>query len=149
MKTKWILLILLISGFVLTSCSESSDPKTAITGTWKGTIVQPEFGELITVLNINSTTLNAQNGTGSFTSGDISVCDDTQFNCIPLACTFNLSLKSMSDKFYEMDQMLIETNSTCGDGIFEITYVNDNNINVVWYEELYPDNRATGKLTKQ
>mgnify|MGYP000238581411 CR=1 FL=1 len=136
----------------LTSCSKTSDPdnNSGIIGSWSGTIIQPVFGELITKFNINNTTLNGQSGSGSFKSGDISECDDSQFNCGPLACTFNLSLfsKTGSD-FYELDQILIETNSTCGDGIFEVTSIDQNTIEVVWYEEPFPENRATGTLTRQ
>ena len=142
--------IFLLSSLMLNACSSSDTPEINLKGNWKGTLIQPVFGELITTFSINNTTLNGSSGSGSFTSGDISVCDDTQFNCIPLACTFNLSVLSNGGAdFYEIDQMLIETNSTCGDGFFEITQKDKNTLNVVWYEEAFPDNRATGTLTRQ
>jgi hypothetical protein len=142
-------LIILISSMI--SCSKSDDPSSDsnIIGSWSGTIIQPEFGELITDFTINSSSLNSQSGSGTFKSGDISVCDNSQFNCIPLACSFKLSVFSMSGDFYEIDQILNETNTTCGDGIFEVTSVNKNSMTVTWYQEEFPENRATGTLTRK
>jgi hypothetical protein len=146
-------LFLLILAFVcFISCSKSDDPATKnhIVGVWKGTLIQPEFGELISTIKINNTALNGQTGSGTFKSGDITVCDANQFNCIPLACSFNLSLRSATENdLYKIDQILIETNSTCGDGLFEFTKVDNNTYLVVWYEEAYPENRATGMLKRQ
>lgn len=132
MKTIKLLSFLLLFGLLQSSCSDADNPDESLIGSWAGTIVQPQFGELITTLKINNTTLNGQTGNGSFVSGDIAVCDETIFNCIPLACTFNLSLLSKTGtNFYEVDQMLIETNTTCGDGIFEITYKDKNTLQLL------------------
>jgi hypothetical protein len=95
MKTKLTFIVsALCLATIITSCSKSNDPslEDKMIGNWTGTLIQPVFGELITTFSIKNTTLNGQAGSGSFTSGDISVCDNTQFNCIPLACTFNLTL---------------------------------------------------------
>jgi hypothetical protein len=142
---------ILTAFFCLTSCSKSGDPtkESNLAGSWSGTIIQPEFGELITTFTISNTTVAGQSGSGIIKSGDISVCDNSQFNCIPLACSFKLSVFSISGDFYEIDQILNETNTTCGDGTFEVTALNENSIKVVWYEEAFPDNRATGTLTRQ
>ncbi|AWW00460.1 hypothetical protein [Arcticibacterium luteifluviistationis] len=146
-----ILFAILIPFFYLSSCSKSDEPnkESNVTGSWSGIIVQPEFGELLVGFSINNTTLNGQTGTGTFTSGDISVCDPSQFNCTPLACSFNLSTFSMSGNFYEIDQIINKTNTTCGDGTFEVTALSENSIKVVWFEEAFPENRATGTLTRQ
>ena len=146
-----IWLAFLIPFFFISSCSESDDPvkESNVTGSWSGIIIQPYFGELLVDFSINNTSLNGQSGTGSFKSGDISVCDENQFNCVPLACSFNLSIFSMSGDFYEIDQVLNETNTTCGDGVFEATLISDNELSLVWYEEEYPENKAMGILTRK
>ncbi|MCP9768327.1 hypothetical protein EGI22_10415 [Lacihabitans sp. LS3-19] len=150
-KSKLILLLFTIS-VILNSCSKTTDPglENNVLGVWQGILIEPQFGELITNLTINNTTLNGQSGSGSFKSGDISVCNDNLFNCVPLACTFNLSLLSTSgSSFYELGQILIETNSTCGDGIFEVTIVDENNLSVKWYQEEFPENIGRGNLTRK
>lgn len=151
MKTYRLFAAVCVFCLLIISCEKDSlSADDSLIGSWKGTLIQPQFGELVTVLNISSSDLSTSAGTGSYNSGDISVCDDNIFNCIPLACTFNLKVLSKSGAgFFELDQMLIETNSTCGDGIFEITSVNNNKIDVLWYQEEFPDNKARGSLTRQ
>ena len=142
--------IISLSLFVFSACSDDAADDLTLVGNWSGTLDQPDYGSLQTELNIVSLSASTGEGNGSFRSEaeDIEGCDDLQFVCEPLFCNFNLSLIMSSGSNYEFDQLLIGT-STCGDGIFEITYVNDNRINVVWYQEAFTDNRAQGSLTRK
>lgn len=133
----------------MSSCSseEEANPSDQLVGTWTGGLNQPDFGVLETTLNIRSLEVSSSTGSGAFSTTDVSNCDDAQFICEPLMCNFNLILLSSAGSRFEIDQILIGS-STCGDGIFEITVVNDNAIDVVWYQEAFPDNRASGRLSK-
>lgn len=147
---KSIICLLSLCFFVLiTSCGSEDEvsPADQLIGTWTGGLNQQDFGVLETTLNIRSLEVSSTSGNGTFSTIDVSNCDDTQFICEPLMCNFNLTLLSSAGSTFEIDQMLIGS-STCGDGIFEITVVNDNALDVVWYQEAFPDNRASGRLRK-
>ena len=142
-----IICISIILAFSSCSSDEEINPDDQLIGTWQGGLTQPDFGVLTTTLTITSLEAPGSSGSGSFSTTDLSNCDNVQFFCEPLMCSFNLSFLSSTGSRFELDQMLIGT-STCGDGIFEVTLVNDNAIDVIWYEEAFPDNRATGRLSK-
>ena len=137
--------------FLSNSCSKSETvlPEDTLNGTWSGILNQPVFGELITNFSLRNVTDNSGNGQGTFKSGDLSICDDTQFNCGPLSCTFDLSFTTSVNSKFEFDQVLSQTNTTCGDGIFELTVIDNNTLSATWYEESFPDNVAIGQLKKQ
>jgi len=149
MKNTIIYLLSISFLLLFSSCSsdEEINPDDQLIGTWKGGLTQPDFGVLETTLNITSLGMSGSSGSGTFSTTDLSNCDDTQFFCEPLMCSFSLSFLSSVGRTYKIDQILSGT-STCGDGLFEVTSVNENTIDVVWYEEAFPDNRATGRLSK-
>ncbi len=142
----------ILSCMFISSCSDSVEvsDEDLLIGTWTGGLIQPDFGTLHTEFRITSLDKNSGRGSGSFRSeaADITNCDDVQFNCSPLSCDFTITLLSLSGGLYEFDQ-IVDTNTGCGDGKFEIRLSGDDRITVIWYEESFPINRATGTLEKQ
>jgi len=152
MNIKNIFTILITCTLALTfiSCGDEENSTPSLNGTWSGGLIQPEFGTLNTTLTFSGITDTSGNGSGSFLTeeSDLSNCNSDSFICERLSCSFNLNFVSLQNGVYNIDQILGADRSTCGDGFFEITVRNDNEISVLWYQEAFPDNQARGTLTR-
>lgn len=124
-----ILALTLFTISFLVSCSkEELTIEEKLVGSWQGEVLQSDYGTLELNLDFQDLVVNSKSGNWTTKSIDLSICNQTLFDCSDLSCrgTFDYMRTENNTVYFKLGLIT----GTCWDeGTSTISFIDDNKIN--------------------